>query len=132
MISREEGWQKEAPSKFVYNGKRNKKGMPDKRTAAGKEWFQKQREEELKTALRKVINKCNSWQVTIPQPKKISLQGVGFEIIYMAISEGGHITGFQFHLRGKTCLSCLFPSSRAQAPVISSFQPVKAKFGAGG
>ena len=61
MISREEGWQKEAPSKFVYNGKRNKKGMPDKRTAAGKEWFQKQREEELKTALRKVINKCNSW-----------------------------------------------------------------------
>lgn len=57
MMSREEGWKKEAPSKFDYTGKRNKKGMPDKRTAAGKAWFQQQREEELKTALRKVLNR---------------------------------------------------------------------------
>ena len=57
MMSREEGWKKEAPSKFLYSGKRNKNGMPDKRSAAGKAWYQKQREEELKTALRKVLNR---------------------------------------------------------------------------
>ena len=57
LISREEGWKKEAPSKFDYNGKRNKNGMPDKRSAAGKAWYQKLREEELKAALRKVLNR---------------------------------------------------------------------------
>ena len=57
MMSREEGWKKEAPSKFDYNGKRNKNGMPDKRSAAGKAWYQKLREEELKAALRKVLNR---------------------------------------------------------------------------
>jgi len=57
MISREEGWKKEAPSKLEYEGKRNKNGMPDKRSAAGKAWYQKQREEELKAALRKVLNR---------------------------------------------------------------------------
>ena len=58
---REEGWKEDAPSKFDYGGKRNKKGMPDKRTAAGKVWFEKQRETELITALQKVVDKCNSW-----------------------------------------------------------------------
>ena len=57
MMSREEGWKKEAPSKFDYKGKRNKNGMPDKRSAAGKAWYQKLREEELKAALRKVLNR---------------------------------------------------------------------------
>ena len=57
---REEGWAKDAPSKFDYTGKRNKKGMPDKRTAAGKAWFQQQREEELKTALSKVLKRHSS------------------------------------------------------------------------
>ena len=53
---REEGWVKEAPTKFEYTGKRNKHGMPDKRTKVGKAWYQQQREEELKAALRKVLN----------------------------------------------------------------------------
>lgn len=57
---REEAWAKDAPSKFDYTGKRNKKGMPDKRTAAGKAWFQQQREEELKTALSKVLKRHSS------------------------------------------------------------------------
>ena len=60
LMSREEGWEKEAPSKFDYTGKRNKKGMPDKRTAAGKAWFQQHREEELKTALRRVLDRRSS------------------------------------------------------------------------
>lgn len=57
LMSREEGWKKEAPSKFDYKGKRNKNGMPDKRSAAGKAWYQNLREEELKAALRKVLNR---------------------------------------------------------------------------
>ena len=52
---REEGWVEDAPTKFEYTGKRNKRGMPDRRTKLGKEWHKLRREEELKAALRKVF-----------------------------------------------------------------------------
>ena len=35
---RPESWSKNAPG-FEYKGKRTNKGMPDKRTRAGKEWY---------------------------------------------------------------------------------------------
>ena len=53
MISREEGWKKEAPSKFLYSGKRSKTGMPDKRTKAGKAWY---RDRELRAEILKATD----------------------------------------------------------------------------